>query len=166
MNRIAGTQGATLRWLALAVALIAGVVAGVARGGDGLGDSEAEDSGAAERFLGEDEIREFTAGRTFHYTMLGHSRGEEQHFSDGRVTWRLPEGTCMHGVWYARGEMLCYYYGAFRYGCWNVVENEEGFRHSPLEADGTAGDGPSVYINRISEEPVECAPQQLALHLP
>lgn len=120
-----------------------------------------------ERILTEDEIRDFTAGKTFHYTLRGEPRGEEQHFTDGRVTWRLPDGTCMHGVWVAREETLCYYYGAARYGCWNVVEFAGVHRHAPLEPDGTRGKGPSVYINRISEEPVGCAPQQLAfLHLP
>ncbi len=122
-------------------------------------------SDTVERILGEDEIKTFTAGKTFHYTLLGRPRGEEQHFTDGRVTWRLPDGTCMHGIWVAREETLCYYYGATRYGCWNVIENDEGFRHSPLELDGKPGSGPSVLIERISEEPVGCAPQQLALFL-
>ena len=115
-----------------------------------------------ERILGEAEIVALTSGKTFHYTLLGQPRGDEQHYRDGRVTWRLPDGTCMHGIWVAKEETLCYYYGAFRYGCWNVVENAEGFRHSPLDDDMKPSGGPSVYINRISEEPVGCAPQQLA----
>ncbi len=131
----------------------------------GIGPAAAT-SETVERILGEAEIKEFTAGKTFHYTLLGQSRGEEQHFTDGRVTWRLPEGTCMHGVWIAREETLCYYYGATRYGCWNVIEGADGYRHSPLELDGKPGGGPSVHINRISEEPVACAPQQLASFLP
>lgn len=117
-----------------------------------------------ERKLSESEIREMTSGKTFHYTLLGEPRGDEQHFSDGRVTWVLPDGLCMHGVWIVKEEVLCYFYGLTRYGCWNVVQGvDEGFRHSPVELDGTEDDdSPSVYINRISEEPVSCAPQQLA----
>ena len=140
------------RWFFLPfLALMAGIAV-AADNGDGTG----------ERVLGEDEIRAFTAGKTFHYTLRGESRGAEQHFLDGRVTWRLPEGTCMHGVWIARQETLCYYYGALRYGCWNVVKSADGYRHSPLEMDGSAGFGSPVHIDRISEEPVGCAPQQLA----
>ncbi len=142
-----------IRWPVFCLALLAGA-ATAATGGD------------TERILGEKEIIAFTAGKTFHYTLLGRPRGAEQHFRDGRVTWRLPEGTCMHGVWVAKDETLCYYYGAFRYGCWNVIENAEGYRHSPLEPDGKPGNGPSVYVDRVSEEPVACAPQQLAYHLP
>ncbi len=143
-----------IRRLFLSFATIIGAITTAAMSGDG--------AGTPERIMGEQEIRSFTAGKTFHYTLLGESRGAEQHFSDGRVTWRLPEGTCMHGIWVAREETLCYYYGALRYGCWNVIENADGYRHSPLELDGKPGSGPSVYINRISEEPIGCAPQQLA----
>ncbi len=118
-----------------------------------------------ERHLGEDEIRAITSGKTFHYTLLDESRGDEQHFEDGRVTWALPSGECMHGVWIAKEDILCYFYGLDRYGCWNVVaDSSDGttsFRHSPVTLDGDPSDSPSVYINRISEEPVSCAPQQL-----
>lgn len=121
-----------------------------------------------ERNLGEDEIRDMTSGKTFHYTLLGEPRGAEQHFTDGRVTWLLPDGECMHGVWIVKKEVLCYFYGLDRYGCWNVVANSEdgttSFRHAPVDLDGAADqNSPSVYINRISEEPVSCAPQQLVL---
>jgi len=119
----------------------------------------------AERILGEDEIRDLTSGKTFHYTLLGEPRGEEQHYEDGRVTWLLPDGECMHGVWIVKKEILCYFYGLDRHGCWNVVANtasgKTSFRHAPVDLEGDSGDSPSVYINRISEEPVSCAPQQL-----
>jgi len=144
-----------IRWLLPFLAM----AAGIATAADNVVQT-------GERVLGEDEIREFTAGKTFHYTLLGLPRGAEQHSDDGRVTWRLPDGTCMHGVWVAREETLCYYYGATRYGCWNVVEDADGYRHAPIEPDGTPGTGSSVHIDRVSEEPVGCAPQQLALHLP
>jgi len=117
-----------------------------------------------ERRLSADEIRKMTSGKTFHYTLLGEPRGDEQHYSDGRVTWILPDGVCMHGVWIVKEEILCYFYGISRYGCWNVIEGaDKSFRHSPVEVDGSPDeDSPSVYINRISEEPVSCAPQQVA----
>lgn len=117
-----------------------------------------------ERILNEDEIRTLTSGKTFHYTLLGEPRGDEQHYEDGRVTWVLPDGMCMRGVWIVKGEVLCYFYGITRYGCWNVIQGaDEGYRHSPVDLDGAPDDdSPSVYINRISEEPVTCAPQQVA----
>jgi len=122
----------------------------------------------AERNLSEEEIRDLTSGKTFHYTLLDEPRGDEQHYEDGRVTWRLPDGECMHGVWIVKEEVLCYFYGLDRYGCWNVVaSNEDGstqFRHAAVDLDGEPNDSPAVYINRISEEPVSCAPQQL-VHL-
>ena len=123
-----------------------------------------------ERNLTEDEIHAITSGKTFHYTLLGEPRGEEQHYEDGRVTWLLPDGECMHGVWIAKEEVLCYFYGLDRYGCWNVVANSTSetttFRHSPVDLDGGANDSPPVFINRISEEPVSCAPQQLVNYSP
>jgi hypothetical protein len=76
----------------------------------------------------------------------------------------------MHGVWIAKEEVLCYFYGLDRYGCWNVVANSTSgattFRHSPVDLDGGANDSPPVYINRISEEPVSCAPPQLVNYSP
>jgi len=118
-----------------------------------------------ERNLSEDEIRDLTSGKTFHYTLLDQPRGDEQHYEDGRVTWLLPDGQCMHGVWIVKEEILCYFYGLDRYGCWNVVADSSSgsteFRHSPVTLEGEVSDSPSVLINRISEEPVSCAPPQL-----
>ena len=117
------------------------------------------------RNLSEGEIRDLTSGKTFHYTLRGESRGDEQHYEDGRVTWRLPDGECMHGVWIAKEEILCYFYGLDRYGCWNVVAEKSGGKtqlaHVSVDLDGGRTDSPPVYINRISEEPVQCVPQQL-----
>jgi len=97
--------------------------------------------------------------------LRGKPRGDEQHYDDGRVTWRLPDGECMHGVWIVKEEVLCYFYGLDRYGCWNVVastdDNKTQFRHAAVDLDGEISDSPAVYINRISEEPVSCAPPQL-----
>ena len=139
---------------AAAVALIC--LANLASAGPETGD----------RNLSEAEIRDLTSGKTFHYTLRGKPRGEEQHYDDGRVTWMLPDGECMHGVWIVKEEVLCYFYGLDRYGCWNVVantsENSTRFRHAPVDLEGEEDiDSPAVYINRISEEPVSCAPQQL-----
>lgn len=148
--------------------VIAGMLLGlVAAGLAGLAQSAPETS---ERNLDENEIRELTSGKTFHYTLLNAPRGEEQHYEDGRVTWMLPDGECMHGVWIVKEEILCYFYGLDRYGCWNVVANTHdgrtSFRHSPVDLDGSSNDSPSVYINRISEEPVSCTPPQLVLFSP
>lgn len=134
-------------------------------GGAGVSSPETGD-----RILSESEIREITSGKTFHYTLEGQPRGDEQHYEDGRVTWRLPEGECLHGVWMVEGEVLCYFYGINSYGCWNVVANASSgtttFRHTSVDLDGTRNDSPSVYINRISEEPVSCAPPQLVNYSP
>jgi len=120
-----------------------------------------------DRNLNEEEIREITSGKTFHYLLRGEPRGDEQHYEDGRVTWRLPDGECMHGIWMVEDEVLCYFYGLDRYGCWNVVANsatgETSFRHAAVDLDGERSDSPSVYINRISEEPVSCAPPQMVM---
>ena len=135
-------------------ALGALILAGAALAGPQSGD----------RILNDEEIVDITSGKTFHYTLEGKPRGDEQHYTDGRVTWLLPDGTCMHGVWIVKEKVLCYFYGLDRYGCWHVVDNPKtGFRHSPLDLEGEPiEDSPPVYINRISEEPVSCAPQQLA----
>jgi len=120
---------------------------------------------SSERNLNEDEIRDLTSGKTFHYLLRGESRGEEQHYEDGRVTWRLPDGECMHGIWIAKEEILCYFYGLDRYGCWNVVADKTNgstqLSHASVDLDGKRTESPRVYINRISEEPVSCAPPQL-----
>jgi|GEM_PF-3103292 len=153
-----------IRWMMLSCAMVAGMGAS-AWSGDAMHIAAGDDF-EGERVLDEAAVIALTAGKTFHYTLLGRPRGAEQHFADGRVTWRLPEGICMHGIWVVQEELLCYYYGALRYGCWNVVEDQRGYRHSPMEVDGSQGSGPSVMIERISEEPVACAPQQLSLLLP
>lgn len=124
--------------------------------------SLASEESSGGRMLQEKEIRDFTAGRTFHYLYHGEHRGDEQHHPDGKATWRLPDGTCYHGVWIVEGPMLCYYYGSLRYGCWHVTEQDDRYRHIPLELDGTPTGGEPVLIEEISEEPVGCTPQQLS----
>ena len=122
----------------------------------------ASEDGTGDRVLNAAEIREITAGKTFHYRLKGDERGEEQHTVDGKATWVLPDGSCYHGIWVVNEQVLCYYYGALRYGCWHVIERDGQYRHSPLDLNGTPTGGSPVIIERISEEPVGCAPQQLA----
>jgi len=126
------------------------------------GASAASQEGDDIRVLGKEGINNFTSGKTFHYIYRGDDRGEEQHGVDGKATWRLPDGTCYHGVWAVDGPVLCYYYGADRYGCWNVVERGGEYSHAPVGLDGVPTGGSHVIIDRISEEPVGCAPQQLS----
>lgn len=114
-----------------------------------------------QRVLQEDEIKDFTSGKTFHYLYRGTSRGEEQHDSDGRAIWRLPDGKCWHGVWVVKGPVLCYFYGLFQRGCWNVVEENGAYRHEPLGSDFKPVMGAPVHVDRISTEPVQCTPQSL-----
>lgn len=149
MQRILITAGATS--LALGLWAFAGQVV-----------FAASDESAKDRVLNAEEIRALTVGKTFHYRLKGDERGEEQHTDDGKATWVLPDGSCYHGIWVVNEQVLCYYYGALRYGCWNVVERDGQYRHSPLDLDGTPTGGSPVIIERISEEPVGCAPQQLA----
>ncbi len=105
------------------------------------------------RRLGEEEIREALRGKTLHYLLFGRPRGEEHHFEDGRVVWRMEDGLCLAGVWVARNETLCYFYGFGRTGCWTMIEGPQGYRHRPLE-----GEAADVVVRRVSEEPVTCAP--------
>lgn len=116
-------------------------------------EREAVRSNGPWRTLGEAEIREALSGKTLHYLLMGRPRGEEHHFEDGRVVWRLPDGECLSGVWGVKNQTLCYIYGWGRTGCWTMIEGPQGYRHRPLD-----GEPPDVVVRRVSEEPVECHP--------
>lgn len=115
-------------------------------------EQEAVRSQGPWRTLGEEEIRETLRGKTLHYLLLGRPRGEEHHFEDGRAIWKLEDGSCLSGVWVAKNETLCYFYGFGRSGCWTMVEGPQGYRHRPSD-----GAPPDVVVRRVSEEPVSCA---------
>lgn len=105
------------------------------------------------RRLDADEMRAALSGKTLHYLYRGASRGEEHHFENGRVVWRMQDGVCLPGVWVAKGETLCYFYDEGSRGCWSMIEGPQGYRHRARD-----GGMPDVVVRRVSEEPVECAP--------
>ncbi len=50
-------------------------------------------------------------GRTLTYGTKGEPpRGYERYYSDRRVTWAEPDGTCLEGRWYPKGPQICFAY--------------------------------------------------------
>ena len=65
---------------------------------------------AQEPLQGQD-FESLVQGRTLTYGTEGQPpRGYERYYSDRRVTWAEPDGTCLEGHWYTKGPQICFAY--------------------------------------------------------
>jgi len=65
----------------------------------------------AQEALRGDIFEALVQGRTLTYGTPGQPpRGYERYYSDRRVTWAEPDGTCLEGHWYPKEEQICFAY--------------------------------------------------------
>jgi hypothetical protein len=65
----------------------------------------------AEEALQGDAFEALVRGRTLTYGAEGQPpRGYERYYSNRRVTWAEPDGTCLEGHWYPKGPQICFAY--------------------------------------------------------
>ena len=58
-----------------------------------------------------DSFEALVGGRTLTYGAKSQPpRGYERYYSDRRVTWAEPGGTCLEGRWYPDGPRICFTY--------------------------------------------------------
>lgn len=76
----------------------------------------------------------YARGRTLDYSLEGgRVYGAERHGPGRRVVWRrLDEDACFEGVWFPRGENICFVYDSGVEGerCWRFVMDADGMTGS------------------------------------
>ena len=82
-----------------------------------------------------EEFREYAEGHTIYFEQNGMPFGSEAFEEGGKVRWRFNDGSCVRGVWRARGAQLCFLYDMDSSGplCWRMMRDEKGMFARLLE---------------------------------
>jgi len=65
---------------------------------------------SAQSALSGDEFDSYTRGKTLFYGFQGQVYGVERYLPNRRVIWSFLDGDCKEGVWYERGDQICFIY--------------------------------------------------------
>lgn len=104
--------------------------------------------------LDAESFESYTTGQTLTFTHDGVPYGAEQYLPGRRVIWAFAGEECEEGVWYPRGDMICFAYETYGIEqCWNFYRTEDGLR-----AVFQGPDGPSteLYEAYRSATPLMC----------
>lgn len=116
--------------------------------------SQAQDLQPGERIISPEEFDQLSVGTTITYNRWGEFFGAEQHFEDRKVLWLRGDGTCSHGSWTARDQIICFKYEdqPGQEHCLHVIETNRGLAHRFLGAS-PADD---LYIGGQTNTPLRC----------
>ena len=92
----------------------------------------------------------YTTGRTLSFNAGGVPYGIEQYLPGRRVLWAFIGQECQEGIWYERGDMICFAYDDYPEDqCWHFFETERGLR-----AVFQGPDGPSTELVEVEQSSV------------
>jgi len=99
------------------------------------------------------EFETYVTGKTLFYGVGGVEYGAEEYLPGRRVVWSLLDGDCQKGVWYERGNMICFAYeGRNDPQCWTFYKQGNGvmarFENDPAQTE--------LYETRQTTEPLIC----------
>ena len=104
--------------------------------------------------LDAESFERYTTGQTLTFTHDGVPYGAEQYLPGRRVIWAFMGEECEEGVWYPRGDMICFEYDTYYIEqCWHFYRSDDGLR-----AVFQGPDGPSteLYEAHRSTTPLMC----------
>jgi hypothetical protein len=83
---------------------------------------------AAEASMTAEEFEAFSEGRILAYSNGPVPYGAEAHGPDRQVVWTEFEGRCHEGVWFPRGDQICFLYeeGIVGERCWRFTRTPDG----------------------------------------
>ncbi|WP_170569409.1 hypothetical protein [Ruegeria atlantica] len=67
-------------------------------------------SALAQSALSGTDFDEYTRGKTLFYGFQGQVYGVERYLPNRRVIWSFLDGDCKEGIWYERGDQICFLY--------------------------------------------------------
>jgi hypothetical protein len=83
----------------------------------------------AEAPLSAEEFEAFVQGRTLTYADANGPYGIEHYHKDRKVTWAFLDGTCEPGIWYPKGQDICFDYDfKTEPQCWQFFREDDGLR--------------------------------------
>ncbi|WP_380053230.1 hypothetical protein ACFE33_10950 [Falsihalocynthiibacter sp. SS001] len=77
--------------------------------------------------IGAAEFDSYVTGKTLTYAQNGEKYGSEEYMSGNRVRWSFHDGNCHEGIWFPKGENICFLYeGEENAQCWVFSMAEDG----------------------------------------
>ncbi|MCP5075618.1 MAG: hypothetical protein GY947_20300 [Rhodobacteraceae bacterium] len=108
---------------------------------------------AAEEIISPDEFETLSTGKTLYFTRDGRHFGAEQFYTRRRSLWQYNGGECSDGVWYAKGDLICFEYeGNPAPQCWHFLKTSQGFVARPENGAPEA----DITMSGIDTEPLDC----------
>ena len=83
---------------------------------------------AAQDAMTADEFEAYVTGKTLTYSAGGPPYGVEEYRPGRTVSWRFTDSECQNGVWYPKGEDICFAYedDPEDEKCWRFTLGPEG----------------------------------------
>ncbi len=107
----------------------------------------------AETPLSLSQFKAVAEGKTLYFATPSGPYGAEQYLKGQRSIWRYGDGSCTHGVWYAKKDMICFRYeDETTEQCWRIFDGPGGL---VARADG-AGPGDGLRVVKRSPAPLIC----------
>lgn len=116
----------------------------------------------AEKPLTGAEFEALTTGRTMDHAVNGSIYGAEHYYPDRRVRWAFTDDDCMDGVWYEKGQMICFKYeNGEGPECWTYFRDGAGLR-AISALDNTAAPANPVAM-MATTRPLACLGPQVGV---
>ncbi|MCB1369118.1 MAG: hypothetical protein KDK00_15230 [Rhodobacteraceae bacterium] len=82
----------------------------------------------AEEILSPEEFAAYISDQTLYFAQQGQPYGTEQYLPGRQSIWQYADGTCTRGIWYPRGDMICFVYETDPdEQCWHFLKKGEVF---------------------------------------
>ena len=115
---------------------------------------------ASAETIGVVEWRELTQGKTVVYEVSGETIGYESYHSDGKVTIRLDNGSCIDGTWFMEQSAFCFDWEGGPLNCFNHKRINDTIYVVGLFNGVETNDIQKV--SRIANIPIACGPALLS----
>jgi hypothetical protein len=114
----------------------------------------------AQEVLTPQEFQTYAEGKTLYFTQQGQPYGVEQYLPGQQSIWQYADGSCLHGIWYARKEKICFVYeGDNQEQCWRFLQKGNEFA---ARADGREPEADLDVIWRDTA-PIQCKAPDLGV---
>ncbi len=102
------------------------------------------------------EFEALAQGRTLWFSDARGGFGAEQYLPGRRSLWRYADGSCVAGVWWDEGDLVCFRYESGPEAqCWRFAR--EGERTSATHVGPDGAEGTVLDLERIDVSPLPCA---------
>lgn len=94
---------------------------------------------------------------TVHYTYNTGTRGTADYGPDGTLRWAFDGRPCIDGIWFARGDEICFAFTDGRLSaCWHIFLDSSGLHGTATERGSGSTDPLTIRETGRSAEPLAC----------